>query len=288
MTRRKFRAVAMSLVLVGAASLSAIAATAPAQADDAVTAPVAVSISKKRVITMPTLIQPGINTFHVTAAGKRSDFQLAMPAVGYTPQEASRDIEKGLEQGKIKQLKRFEANMTLYGGVMATADHVGTLVVNLPAGSYWAIDINTTDPAKFFPFTVTGVDTGNVAPASASVAAVDSTKWSKKPKSIPNKGMLTFQNKSDQNHFLVMVKLNKGKDLQDFKAWFLAEGGPAGPPPVDFTKGLDSGVISPGISQTFDYKLPKGNYIMLCFWPDASMGGMEHAFMGMIREIKLK
>ena len=101
--------------------------------------------------------------------------------------------------------------MTLYGGVMASADHVGTLVVNLPAGTYWAIDINTTDPAKFFAFTVAGVDTGNVAPASASVTAVDSTKWSKKPKSIPNKGMLTFQNKADQNHFLVMVKLMKGK-----------------------------------------------------------------------------
>ena len=39
---------------------------------------------------------------------------------------------------------------------------------------------------------------------------------------------------------------------------------------------------------TADYKLPKGNYVMLCFWPDATMGGMPHAFMGMIREIKLK
>jgi hypothetical protein len=28
--------------------------------------------------------------------------------------------------------------------------------------------------------------------------------------------------------------------------------------------------------------------VMLCFWPDASHGGMPHAFMGMIRGIKLK
>ena len=59
MAPRKIRAVAMSLALVGAASLSAIAATAPAHADDAATAPVAVSISKNRTVTLPATIQPG-------------------------------------------------------------------------------------------------------------------------------------------------------------------------------------------------------------------------------------
>ena len=72
MASTKIRAVAMSMVLLGAASLSAIAATASAQADDAVTAPVSVSISKKRVITMPTTIQPGVNTFSVSTASKKS------------------------------------------------------------------------------------------------------------------------------------------------------------------------------------------------------------------------
>ena len=51
---------------------------------------------------------------------------------------------------------------------------------------------------------------------------------------------------------------------------------------------MDSGVVSPGHSATFKYNLPKGNYVMLCFWPDASMGGMPHAFMGMHRPITLK
>ena len=57
---------------------------------------------------------------------------------------------------------------------------------------------------------------------------------------------------------------------------------------MDFSKSLSIGVVSPGLSETVDYKLPKGNYVMLCFWPDATMHAMPHAFMGMIREIKLK
>jgi hypothetical protein len=275
------------MVLVGAASLSAIAATAPAHAAKA-TDPVMVSISKGRVVSMPTSLQPGVNEFHVMTKGKNSFFHIAMPAAGYTPEEASRDIEKGLERGKIPQLKRFEKNVTLYGGVVATADDPGTLVVTLTAGTYWAIDVNTTDPDKFFEFTVSGPDTGNVLPESVTVKAKGSTKWAGKPASIPKKGMLTFKNAADQNHFIEMVRLKKGKTLKDFKKWFLNPEGPAGPPPVDFRTGLSVGVVSPGLSETVDYKLPKGTYVMLCFWPDASHHGMPHAFMGMIRQIKLK
>ena len=284
MPARKLRAVATSLVLVGAASLSAMAATHAAQATD----PVMVSISKARVITMPAALQPGVTEFHVMTAAKRSDFQLAMPAAGYSAEEASRDIQKGLGRGKIPQLKRFEKNVTLYGGVAATSDRDASLVVTLAPGTYWAIDVNTNDPDKFFEFTVAGADTGNVLPDSVTLKAKGSTKFAKSPKSIPKKGMLTFKNAADQNHFLSMTKLKKGMDIRDFRKWLLAPDGPAGPPPVDFSKTWDSGVISPGVSMTADYKLPKGNYVMICFWPDASMGGMPHAFMGMFREIKLK
>ncbi|GAA2116535.1 hypothetical protein [Nocardioides bigeumensis] len=285
MSAPKYRAALASLALAGAASLTVVAASAPAQA---ATAPVPVSISKGHVVTMPTTLQPGVTEFTVSTKRKRADFQLVIPAAGYTPQEAARDIEKGLDRGKVKPLKRFEANVTLAGGTAAMADHPGTLVVTLTPGTYWALDVGTTDPAKFLPVTVTGADTGNVMPASAQIKAKSAAKWAGSPKSIPNKGLLTFKNAATQNHFVEMVKLKKGKSLSDFKKWFLSETGPSGPPPVDFNKGLSMGVVSPGLSETVSYKLPKGNYVMLCFWPDASMGGMPHAFMGMIRGIKLK
>ena len=282
----KIRAVATSLALIGAATLTAAATAAPAQSA-ASTPPVAVSISNTRVVTMPTTIQPGVNTFKVTTANKRgSYFQLAQAAAGYTAADASRDIEKGLDGGNVKAIKRFEANVTLFGGMFVTKDKAGKLVVDLAPGDYWALDTNTNEPGKFFAFTVAGLDTGNVMPeADATIKAVQDTKWANKPESIPNKGLLTFKNAASQNHFISMAKLKKGATYKDFKEWFASE---QGPPPVNFAVTLDSGVVSPGHSATFKYNLPKGNYVMLCFWPDASMGGMPHAFMGMHRPITLK
>ena len=157
-------------------------------------------------------------------------------------------------------------------------------------GTYWALDTSTSDPDKFFAFTVAGADTGNVMPeADATIKAVQDAKWAGKPESIPNKGLMRFKNAASQNHFIVMAKLKKGKTYRDFKKWFAAaQDGPPGPSPVNFEIGLDSGVVSPGHSATFRYNLPKGDYVMLCFWPDAKMGGMPHAFMGMHRAITLK
>ena len=85
-----------------------------------------------------------------------------------------------------------------------------------------------------------------------------------------------------------MVKLKKGKTLQDFEDWFLDRGRP--PVRRRWTSASASTPASsaPALDRPINYKLPKGNYVMLCFWPDASMGGMPHAFMGMYREIKLK
>lgn len=221
----KIGAFATSLALVGAATMTATVTAAPAQSA-ATTSPVVVSISATRVVTMPTTIQPGVNTFRVTTANKRgSGFQLVMPAPGYTAAEAARDIEKGLDRGNVKALKRFEANITLFGGMGVTRDKPGKLVVALDEGTYWALDTNTNDPAKFFEFTVAGADTGNVMPtAGATIKAVRDTTWANKPASIPNKGLLRFKNAASQNHFIVMVKLKKGKTYRDFKEWFLGEG----------------------------------------------------------------
>jgi hypothetical protein len=281
------RAAAACFALVAAGITTAVAA-GPAQSA-AATAPVPVSISGTRVLTMPATIQPGVNTFRVTTANKRgSAFQLVQAAPGYTTAEAARDIEKGLEHGKIRALKRFEANITLLGGMLVTKERVGTLAVDLDPGTYWALDTNTTDPWKFFEFTAAGVDTGNVMPdADATLKARLDTTWANKPASIPHKGLLRFKNTATQNHFISLVRLNKGMTYKDFVKWFSSEN-PSGPPPVNFEVGMDSGVLSPGHSATFRYSLPKGNYVLLCFWPDAEMGGMPHAFMGMHRPITLK
>lgn len=287
MKNPKFRAAAASLVLAGALGLTAGATSMPAHsAQGAVVGVVDVSIDDKRRITMPETIQPGVNSFEVTTAHERgSSFQLVQLDEGYTLEQAVEDVEKGLNGGNLKALKRFERNVTLLGGAEVYPDAPATVVVALPAGSYYALDVRQNKASKWFDFTAEGEDTGAAMPEGAQVRAKDSTTWAGKPKSIPRKGMLTVKNAADQNHFAILAKFRKGKGIRDFKQWI--KSGAQSRPPVSFRHSTNSGVVSPGISSAFNYRLPAGRYVLTCFWPDASMGGMPHAFMGMYRAIRL-
>jgi hypothetical protein len=290
MSVQRIAALGVSVIVLTAGALAGGAAGAAGQAAARETAAstVSVSISAAHNVTLPATIQPGVNEFRVTTEAKGSGFQLLQLAEGYTLDQAIADIDAGLEKGKIKALRRFEANATLLGGVNVAAGKIGKLTIDLPAGSYYAADIERNRPSAFTAFTVAGADTGATMPAGSSVKAIDNTTWAKGPRTIARKGMLTFKNRSSQNHFVGLVKLAKGKTAKDFGKWIdAAMQGEEGPPPVNFGVSFDGGVVSPGHTVAMNYKLPKGNYVLACFWPDASMGGMPHAFMGMYRGIKL-
>ena len=283
MTMKTIGAALVSAALV--ASLAGTAVTAEAApATSKVAAPVAVTIDAKRMITMPTTVQPGVNEFVVTSE-KSSGFQLGHLAEGYTLDELEADL-KGFDKGDLKAQRHFEANTTLIGGVSTVPDKAGTFWVDLEPGTYVALDVaGKTNAAKWVTLTVSGLDTGLSMPSGGTVKAVRDAKWANKPASIPHKGTLTFKNRSSKNHFVVLTKMNKGATLADVKEFLMTE---EGPPPVDFSKAIDTAVISPGHDLALKFKLPAGTYAMLCFWPDASMGGMPHAAMGMIRTIKLR
>lgn len=102
-------------------------------------------------------------------------------------------------------------------------------------------------------------------------------------------GVHKFVVRAAGNHFIEMGRLLPGKTVADFKAWIEAtKEGQNVPPPIDESASMDTPALSPGHSITWHYKLPRGNYVLACFWPDADMGGMPHAFMGMYRGIKLR
>ena len=250
---------------------------------------VQVSITAAHNVVLPTTVQPGVNQFRVTTEAKSSGFQLAQLADGYTLDQAIADIDAGLDKGKVKALRRFEANVTLFGGVNVVTGKVGKVTVDLAPGTYYATDIERNRPSAFTAFTVAGAATGAAMPSGSTIRAVKDASWAKKPASIARKGMLTFENFSSSNHFVGLIKLNHGKTAKDFGSWLDAQmEGQNGPPPVNFAKSFDSNVVSPGQTVAMSYRLPRGNYVLVCFWPDADMGGMPHAFMGMYRGIKLK
>ncbi len=286
MSVQRIAAFGVSLMLLAAGSLigGTAGAAGPAAARETAAAATPVSISGTRRITMATTVQPGVNEFEVTSA-KPSGFQIISLHDGYTVEEAEADIKKGLDAGKLRQLRRFEANVSLVGGVNSVPGKTAHAWVDLAPGSYIALDVRSrTNASKWLAFTAVGEDTGGAMPEGATVKAVRSASWSKKPGSIPHKGTLTFKNRSSSNHFIVLAKMRKGATIKDVEKFLMTE---EGPPPVNFRRVLDSAVISGGETMAFDYRLPRGTYAMMCFWPDASMGGMPHAMMGMMRAIKL-
>lgn len=285
---QRISALAGGLVLL-AGGLTAGSAQATVAVDSGSRGMVAVSITAAHNVVLPATIQPGVNQFRITTEAKSSGFQLLQLADGYTLDDAIADVDNGLDKGKIKALKRFEANTTFFGGVFIPMGKVGKVTVNLAPGSYYAADIERNRPSAFTAFTVAGADTGATMPEGSTIRAVKDATWAKNPKSIARRGMLTFENFSSSNHFIGLVKLNRGKTVKDFGDWLEAQmEGRNGPPPVNFGKAFDSGVVSGGQTVAMNYRLSRGNYVLICFWPDADMGGMPHAFMGMFRGIKVR
>jgi hypothetical protein len=269
-------------LISGATISTADASTAPAGQT------VEVFVKRNHTIAMPTEIRPGVTKFKISSA-RAAGFQILQAAPGYTKAEAMRDANAGLGKNRLKALKRFEANITLLGGMSSTAKKSATMSLDLDEGSYWAVDTmpQSIDPAKILTFEVAGDSVGGRLGGHV-IRATGDAEWGKASPRIPTKGVIWFQNRSDANHFVEIVKLAEGKTMKDFRAWLKrAKQGDESNPPVNFKVRADTGVISGGESMTFKYRLPKGQYVMLCWWPDADMRGMPHAFMGMVRGLKV-
>jgi uncharacterized cupredoxin-like copper-binding protein len=111
------------------------------------------------------------------------------------------------------------------------------------------------------------------------------------PKGFTGKGTLDISNQGNQVHEMILVKLAPGKTLADAKKFFLTPPGtppPAGPPPFAAIPGI--GGIT-GISSQqhawLDLNLTAGKYVLICFFPDTTKGGLPHALEGMVKEFTI-
>lgn len=283
--RRHIAVLSTALGTIAAGLLAAGSTTAAAQGDGD-TAAVDVFVQRNHVIDMDTTLRPGVNKLMIRSA-RDAGFQLVQADAGYTKRQLGQDIVAGLGRGRMPALRRLERNITLHGGVGTTADKPGVVWVDLDPGTYWAIDTYDMTPTapEVRTVRVMGAETSRAMPAGPVIRATGPADWAPKPARIPARGRMTLRNDSSENHFLIMAKLAPGKTIADFKEW--VDGGFEGPPPADDRGGLDTGVISGGEEMAFRYALKPGRYVMACFWPDASMGGMPHVMMGMYRGIRV-
>jgi uncharacterized cupredoxin-like copper-binding protein len=119
------------------------------------------------------------------------------------------------------------------------------------------------EPAVGFSITLSDYDFALSAPLTAGTRTI------------------RVENGATQPHEVVITALPPGKSLQDFIAW--EKGGEKGPLPTGKWLGGVGG-MDPGGHAQFTATFAPGNYLLLCFWPDAK-DGKPHIVHGMAKQI---
>jgi plastocyanin len=104
------------------------------------------------------------------------------------------------------------------------------------------------------------------------------------PASFTGKGTVAFTNAGAQVHEAILLKEKPGKTLSEAKQFMLAVN-PSGPPPFDDVGGMTG--LGPHNTLYEKMDLTPGKYVLFCFYPDTSKGGLPHALEGMIKEFTL-
>ncbi len=280
------------VAIVGACTTALIAAptlTSAATARTAVHARAAMpTITAKVTRTGVTL--SGVTGLHagraklvVTGKG-HSTVSFGTLKAGYTLESFSKDLVSGFVKNNAKAIKRIYAKADAIGGLAPGG--TGTLVFPHP-GHYFAFVFSDKGPSKPTEFRVGAKRRTRTPQIDGRIVAADGPGWGGSS-NLPAKGTFLFKNAATTKvlHFVQMQRVKEGTTVDEVLASFQ---GPQsqGPPPWVLRGSLMADILSPGRSMTVNYDLPPGQYVLLCFMPDPDMGGMPHAFMGMITMIHL-
>jgi len=93
---------------------------------------------------------------------------------------------------------------------------------------------------------------------------------------------IVVKNEGKQSHELEIARLLPGKTPADLAAWAEKM---AGPPPANFVGGISP--LAPGKQNELALTLTPGQYVMLCFLPDAK-DGKPHTAHGMVRPFQIQ
>jgi len=132
-------------------------------------------------------------------------------------------------------------------------------------------------------------DSTAAAPVAAAVAApnvVNITATDYKfdaPDSIPA-GLTTFRmtDNGKELHHVTLIKLDSGKTVADLQTGMKAMK-PGTPPPGWVIMSGGPNAVTPGSTSELTLAVDAGNYVMVCFIPDAK--GVPHVMHGMMRPL---
>ncbi len=91
-------------------------------------------------------------------------------------------------------------------------------------------------------------------------------------------------NAGDQVHHLILMRLNEGITFEDVMSFLGSEGPPSDPPPFEMV--VASELLTTSVSNYFRFDVAPGNYLAICFLPDAETGA-PHFALGMMQEFSV-
>jgi hypothetical protein len=236
---------------------------------------------------MPDTVPAGLTTLRLVNQGKELH-HASLVRLGEGKTMA--DFQTGLAAA-MKRHAPPPPWMTLVGGPnTVTPGDTGVTTQNLESGRYVVVcwipsldGIPHVMKGMFHPLAVTAPAAPSIAAELATDVTIRLTDYAfqlSQPLSA-GKHVVRVENTGAQGHEIVIAALAPGKTVQDFTAW--EAGGENGPVPTGrWLGGLTT--IDAGAHSQFTTTLAPGNYLLLCFWPDAK-DGKPHIEHGMAREI---
>jgi hypothetical protein len=282
MRGKKFLTIGVAAATVATLSATALVEAGPAGAVGKVPV-VTVHMNNGKIrLSSGNRLHSGRITFRgVTSAGGHG-LQVIRLHRGYTPQQAISDVNKAF-RGDLAAIARVDTKITWRGGAEVRPNKPGVFTITLRPGTFYFVDQNGPGFAKVTVF-------GKV-PARAGIAhqsEVDAFTYgfvtSPNPDAIPASGTLEFHNHADQPHFLEIQRVKQGTTARQVRRVLNPTSHVR--PTFLMRAHTSSGVVSPTFSEMLRYDLPRGEYLIACFWPDR-LTGMPHAFMGMWKLVQL-
>lgn len=268
--------------LLLAAALAPAAACAPAEAGRA-TEPVVIEVgAMDYAFAVPETVRGGLVTIRLNNTGAEFHHaQLVRLDDGHTFAELAALLASGTHGPWPVWARQVGGPNAVEPG----RSEESTLA--LPPGKYAFIClIPSPDGVPHFakgmmkPFEVVA-GTPPVTPAQADLVMVlDDYSFSLSGALKPGRQTIEVTNAAAQPHEVVLVTLEAGKTAQDLLEWIA--GGEQGPAPGRFIGGVVG--LDRGERNWITVDLARGNYALLCFFPDAADGRM-HLEHGMVREI---
>ena len=286
-------AVAVSAGLV--CSAAGVAVSAPHSHHVARTPHLRATIKKHHfMLNGPTTFAAGRVDLTLNAVGGDHTIQVASFKKGYTFHDLRTDLAAfGESQGPggnvkagLKHLNNAVRHTHLYGGLDADNGTLRGSVVLPKAGKYVVYNDSGELPAQPKWLAVTGPAVKRANPNSSATVVATSAKRFAGAKTLPARGTITFKNASTNSpHMLILQHVKTGTTRKQVLQFL--QSGAQGNPAFGLPGGANTDIVGEGNAQTLSYKLPKGEYIELCFFPDLKTG-MPHALMGMVAVVTLK